>query len=66
MNLIEDHEVALILMKEECWIGKLVPVLSGLEIEVESARDGIGDAPCQRRLSYLARPDDSHHAVLGG
>jgi hypothetical protein len=51
------------LAQKEYRVGKFVPILSGFEIEIESAGPGIGYAPRQSCLSCLPRPNDGNGSL---
>ncbi len=59
MDLIEDHQLALMLGKVELRLRELGSVHIGLEIEIDR-RPCLGYFERQRSLAYLARPNQCH------
>jgi hypothetical protein len=56
MDFIKNDQPVLILLQEQGRVGEFVPVVPGLQIEIEGGAS-FGDFQRQRRLADLTRPD---------
>jgi hypothetical protein len=62
VNLVKDDEAILVRAQEERWIGELLAIFSGFEVEVKRARL-LGDGMGERRLADLAGSEESHRGL---